>query len=32
MANIRRIENKTGVSFKITVTNGTDQTGKQVRH
>ena len=32
MANIRRIDGKTGVTYKITVTNGTDQTGKQVRH
>ena len=32
MANIRRIDGKTGPSFKITVTNGTDYTGRQVRH
>ena len=32
MANIKRIDGKTGPSFKITVTNGTDHTGKQVRH
>lgn len=32
MANIRRIENKNGVSYKITVTHGRDTEGKQVRH
>ena len=32
MATIKRIEGKTGVSFKITVTKGTDISGKQVRH
>ena len=32
MANIKRIDGKTGPAFKITVTNGTDTTGKQVRH
>ncbi|MBP3411939.1 MAG: tyrosine-type recombinase/integrase [Oscillospiraceae bacterium] len=32
MASIQRIDGKTGVSFKITVTNGVDITGKQVRH
>ena len=32
MANIRRIENKTGVTYKITVSNGIDITGKPVRH
>ncbi len=32
MATIKKIDGKTGVSFKITVTHGTDHTGKQVRH
>ena len=32
MATIKRIEGKNGVSFKITVTKGTDISGKQVRH
>lgn len=32
MANIKRIEGKNGVSFKITVTQGRDINGKQVRH
>lgn len=32
MANIKRIENKTGVSYKITVTHGRDASGKQIRH
>lgn len=32
MANIKRIEGKTGVSFQITVTQGRDINGKQVRH
>lgn len=32
MANIRRIEGKTGVSFKITVSQGRDSRGKQIRH
>ena len=32
MANIKRIDGKTGVSFKITVTKGRDLTGKQIRH
>lgn len=32
MANIKRIEGKNGVSFKITVTSGRDINGKQVRH
>ena len=32
MANIRKIDGAAGISFKITVTNGTDSTGKQVRH
>ena len=32
MANIKRIDGKTGVSFKITVTTGRNTDGKQVRH
>lgn len=32
MANIKRIDGKTGVSFKITVTQGRDSSGKQIRH
>lgn len=32
MANIRRIEGKTGTSYKITVTRGRDSSGKQMRH
>ena len=32
MANIRKIEGKRGVSYKITVTKGRDTTGKQIRH
>ena len=32
MANIRRIDGKTGISFKITVTQGRDLDGKQLRH
>ena len=32
MANIKRIEGKTGVSYKITVTRGRDSSGKQIRH
>lgn len=32
MANIKRIEGKTGVSFKITVTKGRDMNGRQIRH
>lgn len=32
MANIKRIEGKNGISFKITVTSGRDQNGKQIRH
>ena len=32
MANIKRIDGKTGVSFKITVAKGRDMTGKQIRH
>lgn len=32
MANIKRIDGKTGVSYKITVTQGRDLDGKQIRH
>lgn len=32
MASIRKIEGKGGISYKITVTIGTDYAGKQVRH
>ena len=32
MATITKINGKTGVSYKITVHNGLDQTGKKVRH
>lgn len=32
MANIKKIEGKTGVSYKITVTQGRDSSGKQIRH
>lgn len=32
MANIKRIDGKTGTSFKITVTKGRDLNGKQIRH
>ena len=32
MATTRRIEGKTGLSYQLIVTHGTDQTGKQVRH
>jgi len=32
MANIRKIEGKTGTSYKVTVTSGRDITGKQIRH
>ena len=32
MANIRKIEGKTGISYKITVSQGRDNTGKQIRH
>ena len=32
MANIKRIDGKTGVSYKITVTRGRDSSGKQIRH
>jgi integrase len=32
MANIRKIENKSGISYKITVTHGRDAAGKQKRH
>ena len=32
MASIKKVEGKAGTSFKITVTRGTDSTGKQIRH
>lgn len=32
MANIKRIDGKTGPAYKITVTTGRDMDGKQVRH
>lgn len=32
MANIRKVEGKNGVTYKITVFSGTDTEGKQVRH
>lgn len=32
MASIKKIEGKTGTSFKITVTRGRDSSGKQIRH
>ena len=32
MANIRTIDGKNGVSYKITVTKGRDSSGKQLRH
>lgn len=32
MANIKKITNKGGTSFKITVFSGRDSTGKQIRH
>ena len=32
MANIKRIDGKTGTSYKITVTQGRDLKGKQIRH
>lgn len=32
MANIKSIEGKTGISYKITVTKGRDLNGKQIRH
>lgn len=32
MANIRKVEGKNGVSYKITVFSGTDTQGRQVRH
>ena len=32
MASIKKIEGKTGTSFKITVTRGRDSNGKQIRH
>ena len=32
MANIKRIDGKTGVSYKVTVTRGRDSSGKQISH
>ncbi len=32
MANIKKIEGKNGTSYKITVTQGRDMNGKQIRH
>ena len=32
MANIKKIEGKTGTAYKITVTTGRDMDGKQIRH
>lgn len=32
MANIKRVDGKTGISYKITVTYGRDMSGKQIRH
>jgi len=32
MANIRKIKNKSGTSYKITVTHSRDMNGKQIRH
>lgn len=32
MPNIERIENKSGVTFRITVSSGYDSTGKKLRH
>ena len=32
MANIQKLDGKTGVSYKITVTKGRDLDGKQIRH
>lgn len=32
MANIKKIDGKTGAAYKITVTTGRDRDGKQVRH
>lgn len=32
MATVKRLEGKTGTSYKITVSNGRDSTGKQIRH
>ncbi len=32
MANIRKINGKTGTAYKITVTRGRDSAGKQIRH
>lgn len=32
MANIKKIDGKTGIKYKLTVTNGRDMDGKQIRH
>lgn len=32
MANVRKIEGKNGISYKITVTSGRDLDGRQIRH
>lgn len=32
MASVRKIEGKTGTTYKITVCTGRDNTGKQIRH
>ena len=32
MANIKKLEGKSGISYKITVFSGTDMQGRQVRH
>ncbi len=32
MATVKKLEGKSGVSYKITVSNGRDSTGKQIRH
>ena len=32
MASIQRVENKSGITYRITVTSGRDQTGRQIRH
>lgn len=32
MANIKKFEGKNGISYKITVTQGRDLNGKQLRH
>lgn len=32
MATVKKLEGKSGISYKITVSNGRDSTGKQVRH